>query len=68
MELPDLNARELTTSATAVGAINWGLQEAFSVNLLADYVPEFAGLGYLVLGAAGAIVLSEQLELVEVFD
>jgi len=68
MDLPELNARELTTSVTAVGAINWGLQEAAQINLLADYLPEFAGLGYLVIGAAGTIVLSEQLELVEVFD
>lgn len=67
MELPDFDLKELVWATTSVGAINWGLQEAAQINLIADYVPELAGPAYLVIGAAGAVSLANQFGLVDVF-
>lgn len=68
MDLPDFDLKELVWATTSVGAINWGLMEAAQINLIADYVPDLAGPLYLAIGAAGAIALANQLELVELWS
>ena len=49
-----------------VGALNWGLQEAFGVNLVTEAVGAgSAGLVYLVVGLAGALGLADKLGVVD---
>jgi uncharacterized membrane protein YuzA (DUF378 family) len=46
-------------SLVAVGALNWGLMAAFDVNLVMDYASGQSDLIYAVIGAAGAVNLTE---------
>ena len=51
---------------TSIGALNWGLKELFSADLLVELGLSGSTLGYayIVVGVAGAIVLIDMLDIV----
>ena len=69
MEIPDLDLQAVSWIAVDVAALNWGLQEAFSINLVTDYLPaDLVGPAYLVFGLLAAVSLASKFDLVDVFD
>jgi uncharacterized membrane protein YuzA (DUF378 family) len=69
MDLPDLDAQMLSWLVVDVAALNWGLQEAFSINLVTDYLPaDLVGPAYLAVGVLAAVSLASKFDLVDVFD
>jgi len=59
-------AQLVVVLVAGAGALNWGLVEAIDTNLLVEIGLSSANLGYayLAIGAAGAVVLVDMLELV----
>jgi uncharacterized membrane protein YuzA (DUF378 family) len=69
MDFPELNLQSASWIVAEVGALNWGLTEAFNTNL----VTELLGTGnegplYLVIGLAGALALADKLGLVDLAE
>ncbi|SEK86742.1 MULTISPECIES: hypothetical protein [Haloferax] len=64
----DLDIETLASVGAGVGAANWGAQELLSTNFLADLLGTNVGLGYIAVGAAGVVVITERLGVTEVFD
>jgi uncharacterized membrane protein YuzA (DUF378 family) len=45
---------------TAIGALNWGLVELAEFNLVTELLPpDFQGIAYLLVGAAGLVNLAD---------
>lgn len=69
MQIPDIDASNVTAALAGVGSLNWALLEYAQFDVVAELLgsssPE---LGYLAFGVAGAISLTEQFELTEMFD
>lgn len=52
---------------SSVGALNWGATEVMNTNYVADLLGTGnVGLAYIAFGAAGAIALLEQFDVVDV--
>ena len=64
----DLNAEMAATIGAAVGSINYGATELLGTNYMADLLGSNVGLGYIAVGAAGVVVITEHLGVTEVFD
>lgn len=55
----------LAVLVAGLGALNWGLKELMSTDLLVELVPaDMLGISYIVVGIAGAVVLVDMLDLV----
>ncbi|MCU4716806.1 DUF378 domain-containing protein [Halapricum hydrolyticum] len=56
----------LVVLISAIGAINWGLVEMFDVDLLVEIGlgADMLTIAYLIVGAAGVVLLVDMLELV----
>lgn len=59
-------AQLLVVLTAGLGSLNWGLVEAIDTNLLVEAGLQGANLGYayLAIGAAGAIVLVDLLDII----
>ena len=67
MEIPEANAENAVWILAELGALNWGLQEAFNYNLVTELLGSgSAGLAYMAIGVAGAVALGEKFELVDI--
>lgn len=67
MEVPDLNAATAVELTAGLGALNWGLDATAGIDVVTELLGTGnAELGYLALGGAGAVLLAERFELVDV--
>jgi len=58
-------AQLLVVLVAGLGALNWGLKELMSTDLLVEFVPaDYLGVSYIVVGIAGAIVLIDMLDII----
>jgi uncharacterized membrane protein YuzA (DUF378 family) len=57
----DLDTQMVVWLLAEVGALNWGLREAFNINLVTELLGTGnAGIAYIVIGVAGAAALAEK--------
>lgn len=69
MQIPDINPASATWIIAEIGALNWGLQEAFNFNIVTELLGSgSAGLVYVLIGLAGAIALADDFDIVDLMD
>jgi len=70
MALSDYTAAETAVWLTSgIGALNWGLQEAFSFNVVTELLGTGnAGIVYIAIGVAGALALADDFDVIELED
>jgi uncharacterized membrane protein YuzA (DUF378 family) len=63
----DYEIEAIVWIVAAVGALNWGLVEVADMNIVTQVIGSAnAGLVYLAIGAAGALVLADKAGVVEI--
>ncbi|WP_256545926.1 hypothetical protein [Halobellus inordinatus] len=68
MEIPEINAKNTVYTVSGLGASNWFLQSQFDLNLVTELLGSSPEVGYLAVGAAGILSLSELFELTDVLE
>lgn len=66
MDIPDLDVRTAAWLIAEIGAVNWGLVEAFNTNLVTELLGSGnEGIVYLVIGVAGAAALADKFDVID---
>jgi uncharacterized membrane protein YuzA (DUF378 family) len=57
-----MNIKKYALVAAGIGALNWGLQALFSLNIVdkIPFISTYSKIVYGVIGVAGALVLAEE--------
>lgn len=63
----EINAETVVSAVAGIGAVNWGLQEFASFNIVTELLGSSPELGYGAFAVAGVVVLTERFELTEMF-
>lgn len=64
----DLNGETVVGAVAGLGATNWALAEQFNFNLITELLGGSAELGFLAVGAAGVVTLTELFGVTDFLD
>lgn len=68
MEFPEINAKNAVYTVSGLGATNWFAQSQFDFNVVTELLGSSPELGYLVIGAAGVVSLTELFEVTDLLE
>lgn len=68
MDIPDFNAKNAVYTVSGVGATNWLADSQFDFNLVTELLGSSPEIGYIAIGAAGVLSLTELFDVTDVLE